>query len=49
MRQRIGFPDADHTPAARGVVSRCAAALPGDTAARLTVWDLPPAARTPGT
>ncbi|MGH3153686.1 MAG: hypothetical protein ACRDOB_23550 [Streptosporangiaceae bacterium] len=36
-------------PAARGVVARCAAALPGDAPARLTVWDLPPAARTPGT
>ena len=36
-------------PAARGVVASCAAALPGDGPARLTVWDLPPAARTPGT
>jgi hypothetical protein len=36
-------------PAARGVVARCAAALPGDAPARLTVWDLPPAAPTPGT
>ena len=36
-------------PAARGVVARCAAALPGDAPARLTVGDLPPAARTPGT
>jgi hypothetical protein len=36
-------------PAARGVVARCAAALPGDAPARLTVWDLPPAAIAPGT
>jgi hypothetical protein len=36
-------------PAARGVVARCAAALPGDAPARVTVWDLPPAAPTPGT
>jgi len=36
-------------PAARGVVTRCAAALPGDAPARLTVWDLPPDARTPST
>jgi hypothetical protein len=36
-------------PAARGAVARCAAALPGDAPARLTVWDLPPAAPTPGT
>jgi hypothetical protein len=36
-------------PAARGVVASCAAALPGDAPARLTVWDLPPAAPTPGT
>jgi hypothetical protein len=36
-------------PAAHGVVARCAAALPGDAPARLTVWDLPPDARTPGT
>jgi hypothetical protein len=28
-------------PAARGVLTRCAAALPGDTPARMTVWDLP--------
>lgn len=36
-------------PAARGVVASCAAALPGDAPTRITVWDLPPAARTPGT
>jgi hypothetical protein len=36
-------------PAVRGVVAGCAAALPGDAPARLTVWDLPPAGRTPGT
>ncbi|HEV2260329.1 MAG TPA: hypothetical protein VGS06_45060, partial [Streptosporangiaceae bacterium] len=35
--------------AARGVVAGCAAALPGNALARLTVWDLPPAAGTPGT
>jgi hypothetical protein len=35
-------------PAARGVVARCAAALPGDTPSRVTVWDLPPDACTPG-
>ena len=34
---------------AGGVAARCAAALPGDPPARLTVSDLPPAARTPGT
>jgi hypothetical protein len=34
-------------PAARGAVARCAAALPGDAPARLTVWDLPPAAPPP--
>ena len=36
-------------PAARGVVARCADALPGDAPARVTVWDLPPDASTPGT
>jgi hypothetical protein len=36
-------------PAARGVVARCAAALPGDAPSRLTVWDLPPDAAAPGT
>ena len=36
-------------PAARGVVARCAQALPADTAGLVTVWDLPPDARTPGT
>ena len=36
-------------PAARGVVARCAEALPGDASARVTVWDLPPDASTLGT
>ena len=36
-------------PAARGVVARCADALPGDAPSRVTVWDLPPDASTPGT
>jgi hypothetical protein len=36
-------------PAARGVVARCASALPGDGPARVTVWDLPQTARPPGT
>jgi hypothetical protein len=35
-------------PAARGVVARCAEALPGDAPARVTVWDLPQTAATPG-
>ena len=34
-------------PAARGVVARCADALPPGTAAQVTVWDLPPSACTP--
>ena len=36
-------------PAARGVVARCADALPAGNPAVVKVWDLPPAARTPGT
>jgi hypothetical protein len=43
------FPNYLTAPAARGVVARCAAALSGDAPARLTVWDLPPTALTPGT
>jgi hypothetical protein len=35
-------------PAARGVVARCADALPPGTLAEVTVWDLPPAAYAPG-
>jgi hypothetical protein len=29
-------------PAARGVVARCAEALPGDSSARVIISDLPP-------
>jgi len=36
-------------PAARGVVARCAAALPPGTLAEVAVWDLPASAYTPGT
>ena len=35
-------------PAARGVVARCAGALPSGLPAEVKVWDLPPAAYTPG-
>jgi len=34
-------------PAARGVVARCAGALPPGTATQVTIWDLPPSAYTP--
>ena len=34
-------------PAARGVVARCADALPPGTAAQVTIWDLPPSAYPP--
>jgi hypothetical protein len=34
-------------PAARGVVARCAEALPADVSARVTVWDLPEGAYAP--
>ena len=34
-------------PAARGVVARCADALPAGAPAQVTVWDLPPSAYTP--
>ncbi len=34
-------------PAARGVVARCASALPDGGPARVTVWDLPPNAYAP--
>jgi hypothetical protein len=36
-------------PAARGVVARCADALPAGSPAVVKVWDLPPDARIPGT
>jgi hypothetical protein len=35
-------------PAARGVVARCAEALPGDSSARVTISDLPPGASATG-